>query len=174
MSRIKSREILGFGYPAITLSVLSPVVRSRPLCEALHFARWTGQALSGMALTALNIDKYIYFAHPLKYRLITSKCAIAVGLLMSVLSVGYVRSSFLGQFWCFDLVVCLPVQRVSPPGSLLNCAHKNFRLNNVDRSQASFFLCIRKCAELLQRSLVKKSEGDLDFTSLHSCKAHFV
>ena len=60
----------------------------------MHFARWTGQALSGMALTALNIDKYIYFAHPLKYRLFTSKCAMAVSLLISVLSLGYVQSFF--------------------------------------------------------------------------------
>lgn len=69
-------------------------MRSRPLCEAMHFAQWAGQALSGMSLTALNIDKYVFFGHPLKYRLFTTKCAMAVSLVISLLSLGYVRNSF--------------------------------------------------------------------------------
>ncbi|KAH7694633.1 Protein AEXR-1 [Aphelenchoides avenae] len=74
-----------FSLPHELIARRYPVIRSVNLCSAVQFTYWLGIAISGLALTLLNIDKLIYFRWPLKYLMMSKEhaaylCLAAIGM----------------------------------------------------------------------------------------------
>ncbi|KAH7703272.1 Protein AEXR-1, partial [Aphelenchoides avenae] len=85
--------LTAFALPHELIARRYTALRSVNLCSAVQFTYWLGIAISGLALTLLNIDKLIYFRWPLKYLMMSKEhaaylCLAAIGISLGF--VGYV------------------------------------------------------------------------------------
>ncbi|KAH7702390.1 Protein AEXR-1, partial [Aphelenchoides avenae] len=87
-----------FAHPHELITRRFAVAQSVSLCSAVQFTYWVGIAISGLALTLLNIDKLIYFRWPLKYLMMSKKRAAYLCLSAVGISLGYVGYVWLAGF----------------------------------------------------------------------------
>ncbi|KAH7703274.1 Protein AEXR-1, partial [Aphelenchoides avenae] len=90
--------LTAFAHPHELITRRFAVAQSVSLCSAVQFTYWVGIAISGLALTLLNIDKLIYFRWPLKYLMMSRKRAAYVCLSAVGISLGYVGYVWLARF----------------------------------------------------------------------------
>ncbi|KAH7703273.1 Protein AEXR-1 [Aphelenchoides avenae] len=95
--------LTAFALPYELITRQHMVTRSVSLCSAVQFTCWLGIAISGLALTLLNIDKLIYFQRPLKYLVLSQKHAACLCLAVIGISLGYVSYVWLaGSVYVHD------------------------------------------------------------------------
>ncbi|KAH7724238.1 Protein AEXR-1 [Aphelenchoides avenae] len=74
--------------PLEALHQIIPSLRSEYFCASVQIAYWLGLAQSGLFLTALNADRFIFFHWPLKYILLTKTYVIAICATIATVIIG--------------------------------------------------------------------------------------
>ncbi|KAH7700865.1 Protein AEXR-1, partial [Aphelenchoides avenae] len=91
--------VTALGHPYI-LAVRRQVLPGQIIaCSTSHFVELLGISLSGLSLTFITADKFIYFRWPLKYLLMSQKCAMVISLGGTAISLGFVSC-----LWIFRVV----------------------------------------------------------------------
>ncbi|KAH7697749.1 Protein AEXR-1, partial [Aphelenchoides avenae] len=80
--------VTALGHPYI-LAVRRQVLPGQIMaCSMSHFVELLGISLSGLSLTFINVDKFIYFRWPLKYLLMSQKRATFLSVGGTAVSLG--------------------------------------------------------------------------------------
>lgn len=103
--------VLVYPIPLEALHQIIPSLRSEYFCASVQIAYWLGLAQSGLFLTALNADRFIFFHWPLKYILLTKTYVIAICATIATVIIGYVVLAYL-----FTLHQSLAMGLQSRPG----------------------------------------------------------